>query len=58
MYIIYLKAVFVVLPLCLWSDVPNACVKLIKGEKTWMLYHSLKKNTIMYFYSTEYELFT
>lgn len=43
MYIIYLKAVFVVLSLCLGSDVPNTWVKLIKGEKTWMLYHSLKK---------------
>lgn len=46
MYIIYLKAGFVFPPLCLWSDVPNAYVKLIKEEKTWILYHSLHKTQL------------
>lgn len=46
MYIIYLKTDFVFPPLCLWSDVPNTYVKLIKGEKTWILYHSLQKTQL------------
>lgn len=43
MYIIYVKASFVFPLFCLWSDVPNDYVKLIQGEKTWILYHSLQK---------------
>lgn len=59
MYIISLKAGFVFPPLCLWSDVPNAYVKLIEVEKNLdPLSFTAEKNTIMYLYSTKYELFT
>lgn len=33
-------------PLRLRRDVPNAYVKLIKGEKSWILYYSLQKTQL------------